>query len=116
MHIFLDNFHQGGKYSDQIASHQVELTREKKITDQNSLSVSSLNTGYLNLDRISGCGKNSERANSVQKKCTFGGCAKYSAGKCFKMIRKGKETARTAGDSDKNRRTERTPCKKKMWV
>ena len=28
MHTFLDNFHQGGKYSDQIASHQAELRRE----------------------------------------------------------------------------------------
>ena len=25
MHIFLDNFHQGGKYSDQISIHQEEL-------------------------------------------------------------------------------------------
>ena len=28
MLTFLDNFHQGGKYSAQIASHQVELRRE----------------------------------------------------------------------------------------
>ena len=28
MHIFLDNFHQVGRYSAQIASHQVELRRE----------------------------------------------------------------------------------------
>ena len=34
MHIFLDNFHQGGKYSAQIASHQVELRREETFTDQ----------------------------------------------------------------------------------
>ena len=27
MHTFLDNFHQGGKYSAQIASHQEELRR-----------------------------------------------------------------------------------------
>ena len=33
MHIFLDNFHQGLKYSSQIASHQAELRREKKITE-----------------------------------------------------------------------------------
>ena len=30
LHIFLDNFHQGGKYSAQIASHQKELRREEK--------------------------------------------------------------------------------------
>ena len=28
MHIFLDNFYHGGKYSAQIASHQAELRRE----------------------------------------------------------------------------------------
>ena len=27
MHILWDNFHQGGKYSTQIASHQTELIR-----------------------------------------------------------------------------------------
>ena len=30
MRTFLDNFRQGGKYSAQIASHQVELSREGK--------------------------------------------------------------------------------------
>ena len=28
MHIFLDNFHQGGKYTAQIEIHQEELRRE----------------------------------------------------------------------------------------
>ena len=28
MHTFMDNFHQGGEYSAQIASHQVELRKE----------------------------------------------------------------------------------------
>ena len=28
MYIFLDNFHQGGKYSDHIDSHQAELRRK----------------------------------------------------------------------------------------
>ena len=39
MHTFLDNFHQGVKYSAQIASHQEELRREKKFTDQKSLNI-----------------------------------------------------------------------------
>ena len=52
MHIFLNNFHKGGKYTEQIASHQVELRREGKHTDQKSLSISHLQTDYLNLDRI----------------------------------------------------------------
>ena len=34
MHIFLDNFHQGGKYTSKTASHQAELIREENITDQ----------------------------------------------------------------------------------
>ena len=34
MNTFLDNFHQGGKYSTQIASHQAELRREEKFPDQ----------------------------------------------------------------------------------
>ena len=71
MHIFVDNFHQGGKYSTQIAIDQVELRREGKFTDQKSLSISSLQTDYLNLDSRSGCGRNGERANAVQTKCTF---------------------------------------------
>ena len=35
MHTFLDNFHQGGKYSTQISSHQAELRRKEKFTDKN---------------------------------------------------------------------------------
>ena len=34
MYTFLDNFHQSGKYSAQLASHQVGLRREEKYTDQ----------------------------------------------------------------------------------
>ena len=34
MHIFLDNFHQGGKYSTKTASPQAELRREEKFTDK----------------------------------------------------------------------------------
>ena len=50
MHTHLDNFHQGGKYSDQIASHQAELRIEEKITYQKSLNISYLQTDNLNLD------------------------------------------------------------------
>ena len=35
MHSFMDNFHEGGKHSSQIAIHQAELRREEKITDKN---------------------------------------------------------------------------------
>ena len=81
MHIFLDNFHQGRKYSAQIAIHKAELRREMKFTDKKYLSISSLQTDYLNLDSSSGCGKNSERENIAQKKCTFCGGANHSAEK-----------------------------------
>ena len=79
MHTFLDNFHQGGKYSAQIARHQAELRGEEKVTDQKSLNISSLQTDYLNLDRSSGSSRNNERAHAVQKKCTFCGGNNNSA-------------------------------------
>ena len=84
MHIFLDNFHQGGKCSAQIASHKAELRREENFTDQKSLNISSLQTNYLNLESRSGCGINSERAHDIQKKCTFCGGVNHSAEKCLK--------------------------------
>ena len=34
IHTFLDNFHQSGKYSAQLASHQAELRREEEYPDQ----------------------------------------------------------------------------------
>ena len=79
MHTFMDNFHQGGKYSSQIASHQAELRREETFTDQKSLNISSLQTYYLNLYSSSGFGRNSERAHAVQTKCTFCGGTNHSA-------------------------------------
>ena len=66
MQTFLDNFHQGRKYSAQIAIHRAELRREETITDQKSLKIPSLKTDYLNLDSSSGFGRDSERAHSVQ--------------------------------------------------
>ena len=39
MHTFLDNFHQSGKYSAQLASHQAELRREEKFPEQKCLNV-----------------------------------------------------------------------------
>ena len=60
MHTFLGNFHQGGTYSAQIASHQTELRRVENFTDKKSLNILSLNTDCLNLDISSGFGRNSE--------------------------------------------------------
>ena len=74
------------------------------------LSISSLQTDYLNLDRSSGCGINSKRSNTVQTKCAFCGGANHSAEKCFKSLINEKEKTRAAGDSD-NRLTECTPRK-----
>ena len=67
----MDNFRQGVKYSARIASHQAELKKEENFKDKKSLNISSLQTDYLNLDSSSGFGRNSERANTVQKKCNF---------------------------------------------
>ena len=108
MHTFLDNFHQGGKYSAQIASHQAELRMEEKFTHPKYLSISSLQTDYLNLDRKSGFGINSERANTVQTKCAFCEGTNQYAEKCFNRIKQEKEKSRAACHSD-NRRMEWTP-------
>ena len=91
MHTFLENFHQGGKYSAQMASHQAELRREVKCPDQKTLYISSLQTDYLNLDVSSGFERNSKRANTIQKKFTFCGGVYHSAENCFKRIRQKKE-------------------------
>ena len=91
MHTFLDNFQQSGKYSAQLASHQAELRREEKYPDQKWLNISSLQTEYLNLDRIlSGSSKHNEKANSAKAKCTYFGLSHHSVEKCFKMTRKEK--------------------------
>ena len=66
MHTFMDNFQKGGKYSAQIASHQEELRREEKFTDQKPLNISSLQTYYLNLDISTGFVRESEREHDVQ--------------------------------------------------
>ena len=50
MHTFLDNLHQGGKYSAHIAIHQSESRIEEKIVDQISSSTSALQIEYSNLD------------------------------------------------------------------
>ena len=70
------------------------MRREEKFTDQKLLNISSLQTDYLNLDRISGFGRNSERAHAVQTKCIFCGGVNHSAEKFFKRIRKEKEKDR----------------------
>ena len=88
MHIFLDNFHQGGKYCAHIASHQAELRREEKFIHQKHLSIYSLQTDYFNLNSSSGFIRNSEGANTVKKKCTFCGGVNHSAEICFKIIMK----------------------------
>ena len=111
MHIFLYNFHQLGKYSAQLASHQVELRREVKFPDQKCLNISSLQTDYLNLDiSSSGSSIHNERAHYVQAKCTFCGGNNHSAEKCFKRIRKGKEKSRSV-DVSSNRNSKRPPQK-----
>ena len=50
MHIFLDSFRQGGKYTAQVARHQAELKIKETFTEQKSLFISYLQTDYLNLD------------------------------------------------------------------
>ena len=111
MHTFMDNFHQSGKYSAQLASHQEELRREEKYPNQKCLNISYLQTDYLNLDNnVSGSSRHNERSHSVHTKCTFCGLNNHSAEKCFKRIRQEKEKAR-AVDILSNRNSERPPRK-----
>ena len=79
--VNMDNFHQGGKYSAQIASHQAELRRKEKCKDQKSLKISSLQIDYMNIDRSSGFGRNSEIAHAVQTNFTFCGGTNHYAEK-----------------------------------
>ena len=110
MHVFLDNFHQDGKYIAHKSIHQAKFRREEKFTDQKYLSITSLQTDYVNLDIRSGSVRNNERANCFQKKCTFCGGDNNSTEKFFKRILKDKGKACAAGGSDRQR-TERTPRK-----
>ena len=111
MHTFLDNFHQSGKYSAQLARHQAELRRKEKFPDQKCLNISSLQTDYLNLDiSISGYSRHNERAHSAKAKCTFCGGNIHSAEIVFKRIGKEKEKAHTV-DVSLNRNSERPPWK-----
>ena len=111
MHTFLDNFHQSGKYSDQLASHQRELRREEKFPDQKYLNISYFQTDYFNLDNsVSGSSRHYEGAHSVQTKCTFCGLNNRSAEKCFKRTRQEKKKAHAVGVSSK-RNSERRPRK-----
>ena len=84
MQIFLDNFCQGVKCTAQIAIHQAKLRIEGKFTDQKSLSITSLQTGYLNLDSSSGSRRNNERANLVHTKFNFLEGTNHSAEKKLK--------------------------------
>ena len=88
MHTFLDKFHQGGKYTSQIAIHQAELIIEEKYTNQKYLSISCLQTDYLNIEKNSGSVRNNKRENFVQEKITFCGGTNHPTDKCFKNIKK----------------------------
>ena len=89
MHIFLDNFCQGRKYTAQIASHQTNLRIEEHYTEQKYISITSLQSEYLNFVMGSSFDRNKERADLVQKKRNFCGVANHSTEKCFKLIEKG---------------------------
>ena len=91
MHTFLDNFHQSGTYSSQLASHQAELRRMEKYPDQKCLNISSLQTDYLKIDNNkSGSSRHNEKKKYVQTKCTYCGLNNHSVEKCFKKVQKGK--------------------------
>ena len=110
IHIFPENFHQGGTFFAQIDSHQAELRREENFTDQKSLNISSLQTDYLNLDISSGLGRSIQSAYTVQTKFTFCGGTNHSIKNIYIYIGQEKEKSHADGSSD-NRQTERTSRK-----
>ena len=71
MQIFLDKFHQGVKYTAQIAIQQAWLRIEGKFPDQKSLYIISLQNDYLNLDRSSGSGINNLEIKYCSCKINF---------------------------------------------
>ena len=84
MHIFLNNFHEGEKYTTQIAINQAQLNREGGFTDQKSLSITYPQNYYLNIDSSPGFSRNNERENIVQTKFTFCGSSNNYAEKKLK--------------------------------
>ena len=108
MHVFLDNFHQCVNYIAHIEIHQAELIIEETFTDKKDLSITSLQTDYLNIDTSSGSVRNNERENIVQKQCTFCGGTNHSTELLFERIREDKKKLRAAGGSDKQRTEQNT--------
>ena len=78
INIWLDKILQGGRYTTQLSSHQAELRREAKLSDQKALSITSLQTEYLNLASSSGYEGNNKTENLVQTIFTFCGGANHS--------------------------------------
>ena len=74
MHIFLDNFNHGGKYTSQIA-----IPKWGNVYWPKSLSISYLHIDNLHLESSSGSGRKNEGENLVQKKFAFCGSANVSA-------------------------------------
>ena len=52
MHTLLENIQNGGKYSDQVASHKAELRIEERFFNKKYLSISDLQIEYLHLDNL----------------------------------------------------------------
>ena len=109
MHIFLDKFCQGGKYTAEIAIHQAELRREVKFTGPKILCITSLHTDYLYLYMSSGSVRNNEKENIFRQNALFLEELTIMQ-KIYKRIRKDKEKYCATGDSDRQW-TERTPRK-----
>ena len=74
---------------------------------KNLLSITSLQTEFLNIDSSSVSGKKNKGANIVKTKSTFCGGSKHSEKK-QKRKRNDREKFRTADNQDKQR-TEHTP-------
>ena len=54
------------------------VKERRYFIDQKSLSISSIQIDYINIYKRSGCGRNSERANTVQTKWNLCGDANHT--------------------------------------
>ena len=83
MHTFMNRFHQGGKYSSQISSHQAELRRREKLLIKNVYLFHPYRMTIYILTEFQVVVKIA-RKNIVQKKCAVLGGANHYAEKYFK--------------------------------
>ena len=110
MHKFLDNLHQVFKIFCSNSQPPGRVKEKNVFTDQKYLSISSLQTNYLNLGSSPGFGKIVKEKTLFRKSAPFVEVLITLRKILSKRSDRKKENFRAAGHSD-NRQTERPPPK-----